>query len=166
MPRAYPTLEVKLEGLLKGFEELHDEPVSVGVAVVGPAAAYAEVWEWGNVRQTKKGPRTVLGTNPDGESVWLSSQAPNGYIRVNEDKYLGIVKIELEKVKFSSPDGAAMKRELQDAGKRIMEQVADVIREAAPVDTGQLRSSWVVVTDEAELGGIDQSRRGALDIGE
>src|SRR3954471_15404856 len=91
----------KLDELLLELEE-HDKEISAGVATVGEPAAYAEVWEWGNVRQTKKGPKTVLGINPDGEKVWLTIQAPFGYIRINENEFWQAVKDELAKVKFKS----------------------------------------------------------------
>jgi len=159
----YPTFLFKgLTDFLSEFED-HDQIVECGVMAEGPAAAYAEVWEWGNARQTKEGPKTVLGTNPDGESVWLSSQAPHGYIRVNQDQYLDVVKIELGKVLFNSKNARDLTEELQDAGVKIMTQVAEIIKDTAPVDTGQLRSSFKVVKDQDELldddpGGRVESR--------
>ena len=158
----YPTFTV--DGLDEIFAEFKKPSpiVQVGVAAVGPAAAYAEVWEWGNARQTKQGPRTVLGTNPDGESVWLSSQAPMGYIRVNEDHYLELVKIELAKVKFSGP--GTLRERLQKAGVRMAKGCAEIIKFFAPVDSGQLSNSFEVVRDGDPLldtedhGGSMESR--------
>src|SRR6266850_3972819 len=86
----------KLDEFMLEFEQ-HDQEIKSGVMVVGDAVGYAEVWEWGNLRQTKPGPRTVIGTNPKGDMVWLSSQAPFGWIRVNEDEIWNAVRKELEK---------------------------------------------------------------------
>lgn len=163
MASIYPTvLFDKLDEFLLEFEE-HDQMIEYGVMATGPAAAYAEVWEWGNARQTKAGPKTVLGTNPDGEMVWLSSQAPFGYIRVNQDQFLEVVKIELGKVKFNSTNAAGITEELQKAGRKIMKEISGIIQDTAPVDTGQLRSSFKVVEDgdsllDSDPGGRIESR--------
>src|SRR5476649_808458 len=142
VPTIYSTAMFdKLDELLLEFAE-HDQEVNAGVASTGPAAAYAEVWEWGNVRQSKPGPRTVLGTNPDGKSVWLSIQAPFGYIQIHENDYWEALKEELGKVKFSSTTAKGITEELQAAAKKAMKKCAQLISESAPVDTGQLADSF------------------------
>lgn len=168
----YPKLEfLNLNSFLSDLET-KSGVVECGVAVQGEAAAYAEVWEWGNARQTKKGPRTVMGINPDGESVWLSSQAPNGYIRVNLDKYLDIVKIQLEQLALDGDTVMDLQEELKKTEVKIMEQIIEVLQDTAPVDTGQLRSSFVVVQDgddllESDKAGTIESRfNRVLNIGE
>lgn len=134
----------KLDELFLEFEE-HDKLIAAGVAAIGEAAAYAEVWEWGNVRQTKQGPKTVLGTNPDGEEVWLSVQAPFGYIAIHESQYWDIMKEELGKVEFKSSTAQGITKELETAAVKAMKRVKDLIEESAPVDKGILSKSFRVV---------------------
>lgn len=149
-------LSFSLEGwdsLLELFD-LDDKIVEAGVVSTGEAAAYADVWEWGNARQTKQGPKTVRGTNPDGEVVWLSSQAPSGYINVNADKYMDIVKIELGKLSFSGTTAQDTEDELREAARSAAQQISEIIADHAPVASGALRSSFQVVEDgDAALNG-------------
>ena len=120
----------------------HDQEISAGVASMGDAAAYAEVWEWGNVRQSKPGPKTVLGTNPNGEQVWLSIQAPFGYVRINENQYWEVLKQELAKVQFKSTNARGITEELEAAAEEAMKIIAQIIGDHAPVDTGDLSKSF------------------------
>ena len=133
-----------LDEFLLEFEQ-HDKEVSSGVMVVGDAAAYAEVWEWGNTRQTKQGPRTVLGPNPDGDIVWLSSQAPEGWIRVNEDQIWAGLERELEKAQFAQPDARAMTVELEARAEAAAERAREILVVHAPKDSGQLAESLQMV---------------------
>ena len=123
----------------------HNKEIKSGIAVIGDAADYALVWEWGNRRQKKPGPRTVLGTNPKGKSVWLSTQAPFGYIRINEPFMHRIVDEVMATVSFDKPNAAAITVELEKAAKKISKAIADVVRDSAPVDSGLLRKSIVPV---------------------
>jgi hypothetical protein len=146
--------DLDLSGLDELVEELKDldQTVEAGLMATGDAAAYAEVWEWGNARQTKQGPKTVMGVNPAGESVWLSKQAPTGYIAVHTDKYLEIVRAEISRMALSGGTGA--KEELQAVVHRSMEQIKEVVSEHAPVDSGKLRDCFQVLDDgDPELGG-------------
>lgn len=137
----------------------HDKDITAGVASYGDAAAYAEVWEWGNVRQTKQGPKTVLGENPDGEQVWLSIQAPSGYIRVSEEVYWFILKQELGKVQFKGTTAKEITLELEAAAKKAMKRIAQVIGENAPVDKGDLSKSFKPVNPgDAMLDDDDMHR--------
>lgn len=133
-----PDFEFNVNDLI---QILSDGDVSVGVVAEGDAAAYAEVWEWGNARQTKPGPKTVLGTNPDGQMVWLSIQAPFGYIHINEPFFWRIIDEELQKVDLNQPNKAALQKEFETHARVIASAMADVIKDSAPVDTGQLRDS-------------------------
>ena len=134
----------ELDEFLLELEE-HDKEITAGVAAIGPAAAYAEVWEWGNIRQEKPGPRTVLGMSPEGKEVWLSIQAPFGYIRIHENSYWQAVKQELGKVKFKDKSAKGITEELEAASVRAMKLCAQLIADSAPVDTGELRDSIRVV---------------------
>lgn len=145
----------------------HDKEIKCGVASVGPASAYAETWEWGNVRQSKPGPKTVLGQNPDGEQVWLSIQAPFGYIKINENAYWDALKQELAKVSFKGPGAKQITEELQAAGKRAMRLCAQLIGDSAPVDKGDLSHSFKVVEDgDPILDNSDDTRTLILEHGE
>lgn len=139
-------LTLEIPGLDKFLQELgNDGVVESGVSVEGEAAAYAEVWEWGNSRQQRQGPKTVLGTNPRGERVWLSSQAPFGYIWTNEGKFWDSISQELKQVTFDGPTKRDVTEELKKASIRIATEIAKTISEAAPIDTGQLSESFRVV---------------------
>jgi hypothetical protein len=145
MPDLVPVaLFDKLDEFMLEFEE-HDMEVFSGVMVVGEAAAYAEVWEWGNLRQTKPGPRTVMGTNPKGEQVWLSSQAPFGWIRVNEDEMWSALQHELSKMSFDQPNARAMTVELEKRAYNAAKLVAQILQEHAPKDRGVLAAEVVAV---------------------
>jgi len=137
-----PTVK-ELGKLLAGYEEASAAGlVRGGVIVEGDAAAYALVWEWGNARQTKEGPKTVKGINPDGEQVWLSVQAPFGYIRINEPVYFQILERELGAIDFSEAITAKeILAEMKKASAAAAELIAEIIREHAPVDSGDLRDS-------------------------
>ena len=158
-PTIYPTMMFdKLDEFMLEFEE-HDQMITAGVASVGPAAAYAMVWVWGNVRQTKPGPKTVLGTNPDGDEVWLSIQAPFGYIKIHENDYWEILKMELKKVKFKGTNAKEITEELEEAAFRAMKLIAKVIGDNAPVDKGDLSKSFIAVrSGDASLDDSDDER--------
>lgn len=124
---------------LKGFTD-QAPAIGGGAASVGEAAAYALVWEWGNTRQTKQGPRTVRGINPDGESVWLSSQAPMGYISLHEDEFLVAIGDEVSQVDFSDGILKAVP-DLLSAADRSSARIAYIISQNAPIDSGDLADS-------------------------
>ncbi len=132
-------------------------PVRGGVASVGEASAYALVWEWGNSRQTQKGPKTVLGTNPDGSQVWLSLQAPFGYIRIHEPEYIQILEKELEAMDFDALDARDIRTAMELAAIRAGEKMAALIRETVPLDSGDLKESIVAMdSDDPDLEKVDE----------
>ena len=159
-----PTVDFdQLDEFLLEFEE-HDFTASAGIEVVGDPAAYALVWEWGNRRQKKQGPKTVLGPNPRGEIVWLSTQAPEGWIRRNEDQMMGAFEKELVKATFAQPDAKAMQKELE---KRVLagaEEAAKVLKEYVPVGSGNLRDAIKVVRPGDAILEQEQDDQGALEI--
>lgn len=159
VPTIYPTIMFdKLDEFLLEFIE-HNKEITAGVASLGPAAAYSEVWEWGNVRQTKPGPKTVLGTNPDGETVWLTIQAPFGYIKINENQYWEVLKLELKKVKFSGTNPKEITQELEAAAKRAVKTICQIIADHAPEDKGDLRKSFKPVNPGDPLLDIGEGER-------
>lgn len=146
-PTVYPEFSIdQLDEFLLELEE-HDKMISAGVASVGDAANYAEVWEWGNIRQTQPGPKTVEGTNPNGEQVWLSIQAPYGYIQIHDSQYWDILTEELNKIQFKSKTAQGITKELQHASKIAMMRCAVLVANSAPVDRGDLAASFEVIED-------------------
>lgn len=132
----------ELNKLFVGMQAAADAgPVRGGVISEGDASAYALVWEFGNARQTQPGPRTVLGTGPNGESAWLSIQAPMGYIRVNEPEYIQILETALIDMDMDLSSGNQIRKEMLKASAIAAEKIADMIRDHAPKDTGALRDS-------------------------
>lgn len=125
--------------------------LSSGIVVVGPAATYALVWELGSDRLTKPGPKTVWGTNRFGESKIMSSQAPEGYVGIISDEFWPIIEEELSKVDYGSKYlQVKMEVALDNASLRI----AELVREAAPVDQGDLRAGIQGVdSGDPTLGG-------------
>ena len=126
--------------------------VESGVQSVGPPATYALVWEFGNARQTKKGPKTVKSKNPDGKTVWLSIQAPHGWIAVHEEKIWDIIFQELSKVKLD-PSGSEdnVKEELVKAYERIAAKALELLQSTVPVDSGELYDSLQIVSPDDSI---------------
>jgi hypothetical protein len=153
-----PTLSFNIKGVDKFLAELEEGfEIQAGVASMGEAAAYSYVWEYGNARQVKEGPRTTKGINPDGEVVWLSIQAPTGYIAVSESQYHEILKDELSKVTFSG-NASAIKKEFNGAVVRAMERIKEIIEDNAPVDEGDLSESFKVLKPGDSLLNSDDER--------
>jgi len=147
--------------------------VESGVQSVGPPASYALTWEWGNIRQTKKGPKTTKGKNPNGKSVWLSIQAPRGWISINEPKMWNIIESEFGKVSFNpTGNGDDLRKELERAYRTISEKCLELLQQTVPIDSGELYDSLEVVppgsdilNDVADLSGdIVNTITGALNI--
>lgn len=129
-----PTMEVENK-ILDSMSKTDFSPISSGVAATGEAAAYALVWEYGNIRQTKQGPRTVLGVSAaTGAPAWLSTQAPTGYVRIHEPQYWQIIKDELGKMDIASAED--FRSALQQTAERISQRIVKIIQEAAPVGMG------------------------------
>lgn len=141
-----PTLDQasvkELKSMLAAVKAASKEVVRGGVVSEGDAASYALVWEWGNARQTKQGPKTVRSTNPDGEEVWLSIQAPHGYIRVNEPEFTQILQTHLAATDFGEWQTASdITDAIKKASVEAAKQITEVIKETAPIESGALRDS-------------------------
>lgn len=159
-------LDKGFESFLKEFEEL-TEDISCGVGVIGPAAAYALVWEWGNTRQVRPGPKTVLGTNPDGKMIWLSAQAPFGYIRRNEPLYWDLIHEQWLEVNLNQSTKERLKSEIERKFcKPVAKQMADIIRDNAPEDSGELKSNIQPLDPGDELLDKDTDRWETMFLGE
>lgn len=144
MAAVRPSVHVDYSAITEFFTNLGDANITVeaGVASEGPAAAYVFVWEFGNIRQSKPGPKTVAGVNPvTGEKAFFSTQAPQGYVRVLIPIFRDLMDAEISKISFINPERRTLKTQLETAAKRITSRMADLIRQAVPVDTGELRLS-------------------------
>jgi hypothetical protein len=92
-----------------------------------------------------------LGINPDGKRVFLSIQAPHGYIRVNEPLYWAALEEEIDAMEFTGGSSAAIRGEMEQAAKRAAKRVQEIIQEHVPVDHGDLHDSIKVVNPGDEL---------------
>lgn len=137
----------RLDEFLQEFVDVGT--VTGGVGVFGSAAAYALVWEMGSTRGYV-GPKTVWGTNRDGERRVFSSQAPQGYIGVLSDQFWPIIEEELGHLLFKGSTSKEIRLELEVCVDNAMQRIARIISDAAPVDTGDLRSQ-INYVDSGEL---------------
>lgn len=120
--------------------------VRLGLVVTGEVADYALVWEWGRVT-CKPGPKTLYGLNPDGDMVVMTKTAPNGFIRVNKQKYRQIMRDELKAIPWKKiKKFSQIPPEIEKALNRAAPQCADIIAETAPYDTGALREAISTAT--------------------
>jgi hypothetical protein len=132
----------ELKKMTAGIKEASRQgPVRGGILSEGNAAAYAQVWEWGNARQTKQGPKTVKSINPDGEEVWLSIQAPSGYIRIHEPEFIEIIQQKLSAADFGDLEADEIRNGMKKASLEAAAMITEIIKETVPVDTGALRDS-------------------------
>lgn len=160
IPFPYPTAMFdKLDEFMLEFEE-QDELVEAGVVSVGDPAAYALVWEYGNVRQTKPGPKTMIGINPKGENVFLTIQRPYGYISIYGSSFEDALEDELSKVSFSGSSTGEISAGLRRAAYRAAQRIAYILSNTAPVDTGALARSFEVVEDGDAILDIEEDDSG------
>lgn len=143
------TVEVGgLSELLDALDPLFNV-VTVGVASEGDASEYAKVWEFGSSVIQQPGPHTVYGVNGLGEGAIMSSQAPAGYIRVNQEKFMSAVQEHMANVDWT--DLSNLRDNIEVAMNDAAEQCRDIIAAAAPVDTGALSLSFEFVPVGDEL---------------
>ena len=141
------TVDVKSIAVLQN--KINKLPVGIktGIVSVGPASAYAGVWEWGSSRISKPGPKTTWGVNPNGDRVILTITAPSGYIRVHAQEFKTIIKEEFAKANFKSAGIDGLAKEIQKVYDRAILRCLEIIKEGAPEDTGALKESLQVVKD-------------------
>lgn len=168
-----PEPDIEFEATADFLEALKGiKAVGVGVAVVGDAADYALVWEWGNTRQKKAGPRTVKGTNPDKKMVWLSSQAPFGYIRINEPFMHRIIEQVIGEMDLDQPSANATMKVIEAGAKKISKAIAEAISNDAPLGSadfgdphpGLLKRSIVAIEPNDSLLNQETDEFDTLDL--
>lgn len=139
------SLEVDVTNPWPDWFGRHPRMVESGVAAEGDPSAYALVWEFGNLRQYKKGPHTMLGTSPAGGKEWMSTQAPQGWIAVNEPRMWSIIDDHMAKFNFSGNTEFNMTVELEQLSLDISRDILTLLKSTVPVDTGALDLSLGVV---------------------
>jgi hypothetical protein len=113
--------------------------ISMRVVSEGPPSAYALTWEYGNVHQTKAGPKTMLSYDIEtGRRIWLTIQSPVGYIRIWIPLFRAIIQDEIAVVQWGQKD---TKKQLMRAMQAIGEQLVSRLQQYVPVDTGDLKKS-------------------------
>jgi hypothetical protein len=163
------TLTVEgLDQLEAAFNKL-PSLVQAGVKVGPPGVEYALFWEMGKV-SIKPGPKTLYSTNALGQRVVLTKQAPHGYIRTQKRQFAQIINAEISKVKLSTTKMDSWQSAIEKAADKAAQQCTDLIREAAPVDTGDLRNSIEPAFSNDDIltsGGAEDPYYGnaGLDIG-
>jgi hypothetical protein len=158
------TLRVSgLGSVAAAFESL-PTTMEAGVKVTGESVAYALVWEWGYAtRKIQPGPKTQWGTNPDGESKVLTIVAPSGYIRVHRTEYEQVLRDEFSKSGLHLLPLSRWEEAMTVLLNKAADRCTEIIRDAAPVDSGQLRSDIQPATvGDSALG--DESNTG-FDVG-
>lgn len=130
-----------------------------GVESNGDPSAYSQVWEWGNIRQTKKGPKTTLGIGPNGERAWLSIQAPFGYVRISAPRFGEAIERRMLEIDPTADDA---EQQIKTAILNASEDVASIIRSTVPVDSSDLRNSIRAIgPDDNGLANVDRWSEGS-----
>lgn len=104
----------------------------------------ALVWDMGYVtRKIKPGPKTLWSVNVLGESKVLTITAPTGFIRINRNRYLGILRDEFQKANFPGSPLSQWPQLAETMMSNAAIRCAQVVSTAAPIDKGDLRASIV-----------------------
>ena len=136
--------------------------VQAGVKVGPPGSAYAMFWEFGKV-SIQPGPKTQWSTNALGDRVVLTIQAPHGYIRINRKNFQTIIKGEIGKVKLNMSKMDKWQSALEGGADKAAQKCCDLIRQTAPVDTGDLRNSIEPCFSNDDL--LSQADTDTFDLG-
>lgn len=138
-----------LKFTLKGIDRIAaslsslSDGVDAGVKVIGDVNYIkAMVWDMGYItRQINPGPKTLWSVNVLGEPKVLTITAPTGFIRIQRNEYLAVLRDELQKADFPNKPLS----QWHDAAVTMMtnaaQRCAAIVSGAAPIDTGELRSS-------------------------
>jgi len=120
-----------------------------GVAMEGPPADYGLVWEYGfsptrdgTIRQYQQGPRTVWSENALGEPHWMSSQAPHGWIAVNEPRMREAIMRRLADADLNDVERACVDASID---------MFNILQETVPMDSGDLSNSLALVPPRDSL---------------
>jgi len=151
---------------ISGIEDLVDSLSSVPAGVTSGVKTTdrlnyikALVWDMGYVtRVIKPGPKTLWSVNVLGEPKVLTITAPTGFIRIQRNTYIAILRDEFTNANFAgrplSEWGTLAETMMRNAAQRC----AQVVSTRAPIDKGDLRASIVA----AEPGDPALSGRGGF----
>lgn len=102
----------------------------------------ALVWDMGYVtRSIKPGPKTLWSVNVLGERKVLTVTAPTGFIRINRNRYLAILRDEFYKANFPGRPLQEWPQLAEAMMVHAAERCARVVATSAPIDKGDLRDS-------------------------
>lgn len=147
-PSLMPLISIPITNYLSQLDDVGDD-ITGGVGVYGSAAAYALVWELGSRKLKSPGPKTLWSVNRDGDIAILTRQAPRGYVGFLSGEFWPIIEAELMSVDFGQPN---IRLRLEVAMDNASQKIAKLVSEAAPVDSGDLRSQILGVdSDEASM---------------
>ena len=147
-----PDAKISLEELGDRFEKIAsvaNRATAIGVTNT-KAAAYARALEYGSIAGQppwpSPGERTVAAVNPEtGARVIVSAQAPQGFIRVRAPEFLNQLREAI-----AGPANWMDARELEPhfaaALQSASAQGLEIMRAAAPRESGQLAQSLTIVT--------------------
>jgi len=126
----------------------------------------ALVWDMGYVhRKINPGPKTLWSVNALGEPKVLTIYAPTGFIRVNRNKYLAILKDEFVKANFAGRPIAEWGMLADKMMRNAASRCATVISAGAPVDKGDLKDSIeAAMPGDSELSGTGYGPYGTMDL--
>lgn len=159
------SLEVDVTNPWPDWFGRHPRMIESGVASEGDPSAYALVWEFGNLRQYKKGPRTILGTSPAGGREWLSTQAPQGWIAINEPRMWAIIDDHMAKFTLGGNTEFGMTVELEQMSLDISRDILTLLKSTAPVDTDALDLSLTIVEPGDSLLDVVEDSFAEMDEG-
>lgn len=138
---------MQIEGIARFTSSLSSLPslVSSGVKTKDELNYIkAMVWDLGYVtRSIKPGPKTMWSVNVRGESKVLTITAPTGFIRIQRNEYIAILRDEFKKADFANVKISAWPDLINTMMKNAAERSAAVVAGAAPIDTGELRESII-----------------------
>lgn len=119
----------------------------------------ALVWDMGYVtRVIKPGPKTLWSVNVLGEPKVLTITAPTGFIRIQRNTYVAILKDEFAKADFPSHDISGWRAVAEEMMRNAAQRCAAAISTRAPIDKGDLRASIVA----ADPGDPEMQGRGGF----
>ena len=156
-PAVSASLDItNLESFLVQLEKM--KPIIGGIAVYGPAAAYALVPEYGWARGPGK--KTLWGTNAKGQRAIMSTQAPEGYVSIHEKDMWPIIIEEISQINFSAKSEKELTIRLEVALDNAAQRIAQLIANSAPVDSGDLKSGVNLVdsTDDINSTGLSEGQ--------
>jgi hypothetical protein len=114
--------------------------------IQGPVASRAFIWEFGRIT-CKPGPKTLWGTNPDGERRVMTKTAPTGFIRVNRSKYRQIAHDEIQKrLKWRNMKIKDIPKAIEWGLRNAASPISQLIADTAPYDTGALYRAILAAT--------------------